>query len=150
MNVCVSCEAYNDIRIIVCHSSFVHKAKSSWPSSPKARLVPLEALCRTQHNHFRRQTRELHSIINTNQTRITQNTHLVNEKDIGALRHGRVQRLCIMLLLARKPQIATRSDMRSLLETGTGGVCLQRVLELRKSLGSPVREHVKARKRCRG
>ena len=52
------------------------------------------------------------------------NTNPVTEKDLGALGDGHVHRLCIMLLLARKTQIAARSYMRPLLKTGTPRVRL--------------------------
>jgi hypothetical protein len=99
--------------------SFVHKSqKSSGRAQPSltARLVPLVALRFPKHDHIRRQTRKLTTPkINTKKPQTQNNakhTHPGTEKDISALRDGHVHRLCVMLLLARKTQIAARAYMR--------------------------------------
>jgi hypothetical protein len=63
-HVCVTRGVQYHSCIIAHHSSFVNKAKSSGPISPKVRLVSLEALGPTQHSHIRPQTQELLSKIN--------------------------------------------------------------------------------------
>jgi len=59
----------------------------------------------------------------------TSNSRTVTEKDIGALGDGHVHRLCIMLLLARKTQIAARADICPLSRPDPLCVLLKRVLQ---------------------